>query len=89
MYTRGVNVHGPIHIRKLSAFFPPGGTNAEKAFRPLERLSAIFPPGGTLAEPMYEVPGFVRRDCSRFHTPSVHSIRTGAERAWVYKDTVN
>jgi hypothetical protein len=40
-----------MYIYLLSAIFPPGGTNPEKAFRPLDRASAFFPRGGTLAEP--------------------------------------
>ena len=40
----------------LSAIFPPGGTNAEKASRPLDRPSTFFPPGGTLTEGMERSP---------------------------------
>ena len=46
------NVHLPLGVHlPLSTFFPPGGTNAEKGFRPLDRGSTLFPRGGTLAEP--------------------------------------
>ena len=58
-----------------SAIFPPGGTSAEKAFRPLDRSSAIFPPGGTLAEPAYEVTGFVN-EIARDFTP-IYSSQLG------------
>ena len=46
------NVHLPLGVHlPLSTFFPPGGTSAEKGFRPLDRGSTLFPRGGTLAEP--------------------------------------
>ena len=42
---------GPVCSHRYSSVkFPPGGTNPEKAFRPLDRRSAFFPAGGTLAE---------------------------------------
>ena len=36
-----------MYIYLLSAIFPPGGTNPEKAFRPLDRLSTRWHFGGT------------------------------------------
>ena len=42
--------------RYTSAFFPPGGTKAEKGSRHPDPVSTLFPPSGTLAEPRWTKP---------------------------------